>query len=198
MNKSEFLAQLKKVLSGLPEADVAERLSFYGEMIDDRIEDGLSEEEAVNEIGNVDEIVSQIISEVSLPKLVKQKISPKRKLTAVEIVLLILGSPIWLPLLIAAIAVVFSVYVTVWAVIVSLWAIFVSLIACGLSALASGVALLLNQTPMNSLLMLALFFICAGLSVFAFFGCMVATKGILAMTKKSAVWLKTRMMKGEE
>ncbi|MCQ2449239.1 MAG: DUF1700 domain-containing protein [Clostridia bacterium] len=198
MNKSEFLAQLKKGLSGLPEADVAERLSFYGEMIDDRIEDGLSEEEAVNEIGNVDEIVSQIISEVSLPKLVKQKISPKRKLTAVEIVLLILGLPIWLPLLIAAIAVAFSVYVTVWAVIVSLWAAFVSLIAGGLSAFVSGVALLLNQTPMSGLLMLAALFICAGLSVFAFFGCMAATKGILALTKRTAVWLKTRMMKGEE
>ena len=198
MNKSEFSAQLQKGLSGLPEADVAERLAFYGEMIDDRIEDGLSEEEAVNGIGNVKEIVSQIISEASLPKLVKQQISPKRKLTAVEIVLLILGSPIWLSLLIAAIAVAFAVYVTVWAVLVSLWAVFVSLIAGGISALASGVIFMLNQTPMNGLLMLAALFICAGLSVFAFFGCRAATKGILVLTKRTAVWLKTRMIKGEE
>ena len=38
MNKSEFLEELRKGLAGLPKDDVEERLTFYGEMIDDRIE----------------------------------------------------------------------------------------------------------------------------------------------------------------
>ena len=45
MNKQEFLAELRRGLSGLPRDDIEERLSFYGEMLDDRIEEGLSEEE---------------------------------------------------------------------------------------------------------------------------------------------------------
>ena len=44
MNKQEFLAGLRKGLSGLPQEDIEERLLFYSEMIDDRIEEGMEEE----------------------------------------------------------------------------------------------------------------------------------------------------------
>ena len=37
MLKTEFLTELQNGLSGLPQADIDERLSFYSEMIDDRI-----------------------------------------------------------------------------------------------------------------------------------------------------------------
>ena len=37
MNKEEFLNELKKGLSGIPENDRNERVTFYSEMIDDRI-----------------------------------------------------------------------------------------------------------------------------------------------------------------
>ena len=49
MSKTEFLTELKKALEGLPEEDIEKSLEYYSEMIDDRIEDGLSEEEAVAE-----------------------------------------------------------------------------------------------------------------------------------------------------
>ena len=50
MNKQEFLAQLRKQLSGLPLKDAEDRITFYSEMIDDRMEEGLSEPEAVSAI----------------------------------------------------------------------------------------------------------------------------------------------------
>ena len=56
----------------LPQGDVEERLTFYSEMIDDRMEEGISEEEAVCEIGSVDEIVSQIIADIPFTKLVRE------------------------------------------------------------------------------------------------------------------------------
>ena len=34
MNKQEFLAQLRKGLSGLPKEDIDERLTFYSEMME--------------------------------------------------------------------------------------------------------------------------------------------------------------------
>ena len=61
MNKQDFLKELSRALSGLPREDLEERLAFYSEMIDDRMEDGLSEEEAVADIGSIDEAASQII-----------------------------------------------------------------------------------------------------------------------------------------
>ena len=56
MNKSEFLQQLKKELAGIPKEDREERLNFYSEMIDDRMEEGLSEEDAVRAVGTDDEL----------------------------------------------------------------------------------------------------------------------------------------------
>ena len=101
MGKAEFMETLRKRLAGLPQAEIEERLAFYNEMIDDRIEDGLTEEEAVAEVGPVEDVVNQIMSEIPLTALVREKVRPKRTLRVWEIILLVLGSPIWLSLLIA-------------------------------------------------------------------------------------------------
>ena len=52
MNKQEFLSRLRKQLRGLEDRE--ERVTFYSEMIDDRMEDGLSEEEAVAAVGSLE------------------------------------------------------------------------------------------------------------------------------------------------
>ncbi|MBQ2388268.1 MAG: DUF1700 domain-containing protein [Clostridia bacterium] len=130
MNKQEFFEQLRKGLSGLPKDDIEERLTFYKEMIEDRIEDGLSEEDAVSAVGEVNEIVSQIAADIPLTKIAKERIKIKRRLSAGEIVLLVLGSPIWLSLGIAAFAIILSLYISLWAIIISLWAVFGSLVGC--------------------------------------------------------------------
>ena len=119
MNKIEFLTVLRERLQGLPEEDINKSIDFYCEMIDDRVEDGMSEAEAVDALGNIEEIISQILSEVSLPKLVKEKVKPKRALKAWEIVLLILGAPLWIPLVAAVLITVLSIYLSIWSIIIS-------------------------------------------------------------------------------
>lgn len=198
MSKQEFLAQLRKGLSGLPQDDIEERLTFYSEMIDDRMEEGFSEEDAVCEIGNVDEIISQIISDTSFAKLVKEKIRPKRTLRAWEIVLLALGSPIWLSLLFAAFAVVLSVYTVLWAVLISLWAVEASLSISALGGVAAGTVFAFNGNVLVGVAQIGAGIICAGLSIFLFCGCEAATKGILLLTKKIALGIKNCFIKKEE
>lgn len=198
MNKQEFLEQLRKGLSGLPKDDISERLTFYGEMIDDRMEEGVPEETAVCEIGIVDELVSQSIADIPLGKLVKETITPKKKLKAWEIVLLALGSPIWLSLLIAVLAVILSVYVVLWSAIVALWAVFTAVAACGLAGIAAGVYFAVGGNVLTGIAVIGAGIACAGLSVFLFFGCMAATKGILKLTKKLSVFIKNRFVKKEE
>ena len=127
MTKQKFQIALTHALAGLPEEDILRTVEYYSEMIDDRIEDGIPEDEAVAAVGTVEEIATQVLSEVSLPRLIKHKLKPHRKLSGWEITLLILGFPLWFPLLIAAGAVLLSVYVAIWAVIISLWATVVSL-----------------------------------------------------------------------
>ena len=79
MNKEEFLNELKKGLSGIPENDRNERVTFYSEMIDDRIEEGMSEEEAVSAIGDVNKIISQIMAETPMATIVKERVNKKKK-----------------------------------------------------------------------------------------------------------------------
>ncbi len=198
MSKQEFLTRLRKGLSGLPQGDIEERLAFYSEMIDDQMEEGLSEEEAVSAVGTVDEIVTQVVAETPLAKIAKERIKSKRRLSAGEIVLLTLGSPIWLSLGISAFAVILSLYISIWAVIVSLWAVFVSLAACSIGGVLSCIIFAIGGNVATGIAMLAAGIVCAGLSIFSFYGCKAATKGILILTKKMAIGIKNCFIKKEE
>ena len=183
MNKQDFLSRLRSGLTGLPQEDINERIGFYSEMIDDRMEEGLSEEEAVAGIGTVEDVISQIVAETPLSKLVKEKVRAKRRLRAWEIVLLVLGSPIWFSLLVAAFAVGLSLYITLWALLISLWAVELSLALSALAFIALAVVLFSQgQTPAG-LLLFGGGILCAGLSIFLFFGCLGASKGIISLTK---------------
>ena len=158
-------------------------------MLDDQMEEGLSEEAAVAAVGPVDEIVRQIIADTPLAKLAKERMRPRRQLKAWEIVPLVLGSPLWLSLGLAAIAVIFAFYVVLWSVSVSLWAAFASLAVCAVGGLPA-FAVLIARSGAAVLAILAAGMVCAGLPIFLFFGCRAATKGILTLTRRIASWLK--------
>ena len=131
MTKKEFILALRRRICRLPRTEQKERISFYSEIIDDKIEEGLSEAEAVADVGSVEEIAKQILSDASYDKGVKTR---KKAVSSWQIVLLIIGSPIWLPILISVFAVTWSVVITLWAVEIPFFIIgFISkylLIAC--------------------------------------------------------------------
>ena len=197
MNKQEFLAQLRKGLSGLPQEDIEERLTFYGEMLEDRMEEVFTEEEAVVAIGDVDEIVLQTVAEIPLAKIAKERIKPKRRMKAWEIVLLALGSPIWLALGLAA-AVVFALYLALWAVVAALWAVWGAIAVCAVGSVPVCVVLAARGGIAGGLAILAAGFVCAGLSIFLFYGCREATRGVWALTKKITIGIKNGLIRKEE
>jgi len=184
MTKAEFTLALHEKLSSLPMDEIEERLAFYLEIIDDRMEEGLSEEEAVAAVGSVEVIAAQILADIPITRLIKGKIKPQRKRTGWEVLLLILGSPLWLSLGIAAIAVVLSLYISLWAVIISLWAAFGSLIIGAFSGIVAGIVLVFVSTPLAGLALAGGGLICAGSAIFLFYGCKAATKGTLLLPKK--------------
>lgn len=198
MRKQDFLEQLRKSISGLPQDDIEERLTFYSEMIEDRMEEGLSEEEAVSAVGSVDEIAAQVVAETPLAKIAKKRIKSKRRLSAGEIILLALGSPIWLSLGIAVFALILSLYISLWAVIISLWAVFGSLAVCSVGGVLACVIFTAGGNTASGVAMLSAGIVCAGLSVFMFYGCKAATKGILMLTRKTAIWTGNCFVKKEE
>jgi len=139
-----------------------------------------------------------VAADIPLTKIAKERIKPKRRLSAVEITLLVLGSPLWLSLAIAAVAVILSLYISLWAVMISLWAVFVSFAACSIGGVLACVVFALGGNGASGVAALAAGFVCAGLSIFLFYGCKAATKGVLILTKKTAIWIKNCFIKKEE
>lgn len=197
MNKNEFLAALGRGLSGLPQDDIAERITFYGEMIDDKVEEGIKEEDAVAQLGDVDSIIKQILLEIPITRIVRERVKPKRSLKAWEIVLIILGFPVWFPLTVSAVAVLFSLYVTICALIASLWAVFISFVAMALSGLVLGIISVLHGSILEGIALIGLFIMFCGFSILMFLGCISAVKGLIVLTKKTAVWIKSLFIKKE-
>ena len=198
MNKQEFLKELEAALHGMPKEDVAERIGFYSEIIDDKIEEGLSEEEAVNGIGSADEIAAQILADIPLSRLAKEKIkSKKRRLTALEIVLLVLGAPIWLSLLLSAASIVLSLYIVLWSLVVVLWAVMGSLAGAGVGVFIGGVVLAIMSKSIAGVAAIGMGLCAAGLAIFLFFGCSAATSGIALLTKKIALGIKRSLVRKE-
>ena len=73
MTKAEFLNELKNRIAEYPSEETNQSVEYYSEMIDDRMEDGMSEPEAVASMGKVAEIAQQIKEELPLTTLVKYK-----------------------------------------------------------------------------------------------------------------------------
>ena len=196
MNKEQFLIELAAALAGLPEEDIEKSLEYYSEMIDDRTEDGISEEEAVAALGTIADIRAQIIKDTPLPKIIKEKVKPKRSLSALEITLIIVGSPIWFSLLVAAVAVVFSVYVTLWSVIIAFFAVDIAFFAGALAGILASLPVFITGNAAAGLLLIGAGLLCAGLGLLWFFLCIGTTKGIVWLTK---VFIKSLLIpKGDK
>ena len=112
MDKTQFCALLgNKLKPYLSPKEMYKTLNFFEEMIDDRIDEGLSEEEAVSQLGDINIIVDQILDEHNIgkkqTKLVWRFIP--RELGFINIVLLF---PAWI--------IIFSLVVSLFIVILSI------------------------------------------------------------------------------
>ena len=198
MNKEQFLAAIRIRLGTLPPNDVETSLDYYSEMIDDRMEDGLSEEAAVTAMGSVDDIAAQILMDTPLPTLVKAKMKTARSLRVWEIILLILGSPVWLPLLLAAGIIVLALYIVLWAVIVSLYATDLSVAVGALGCIAVFFLFLFTGFPVQAVLSLSAGLICAGLAILLFLLFNQIARAAAFLSKLPVRWLKKKFTRKED
>lgn len=196
MTKQEFIDALREKLSGLPKQEVDERIDFYSEIIDDMLEDGLSEADAVKKIGAPQDVAFKIAEEIPLGKIIKSKIRRKKR-SATEIMLLAIGSPIWGSLLISVLAVIFSIYVSLWAVVISLWASELSFAVGAPCGLFLGCILAFNGEGVFGIFIISSGLCLAGFSILFFFVCRLATRGMIILTKRIVSSIK-RCFVGKE
>lgn len=196
MKKEEFLRLLESKLQGLPRKDIDDRLNFFSEIIDDKMEEGKSEEEAVAEVGSVDDIVLDIAKETPLTKLVREKIKPKREIRAWEIVFLILGFPLWFPLVLTFLILALVFYLLIWVLVLVAYTVEISFIASFFAGMFSFFTYIGSGTfhPLS----LGCAIMGLGGALLMLFVCKIATIATLKLSNKILMRIKAAFIrKGE-
>lgn len=197
MNKLEFLTRLREGLQSIPEEDRRRTVGYYREMIDDRMEDGLSEEAAVDAVGDVEEIICQVLAETpQVPDVVEEPVqeqpeAPENR-TNGSAVLLAATAILWIPLLFAF----FGVLVGLWAVVVALYAVAVALCASTLGCVVTG--FLVMASPFGMMVSFGAAMVCAGLAILFVLFSNLAAKGMAKLTKLTCKWVKSWFVRKEK
>ena len=188
MNRQEFLETLAAQLGPLAEAERERSLAFYAEMIDDRVESGASEEEAVASLGPVEEIAAEILASAPVAMTVRTK--KRYKLRGWQIALLIIGSPLWLPLLAAAAVVALALLLVLWALIAALWATAAGAALCVPMSFVSSFRALFDGNLLGAEVGVGMACFAAGLAIFMMLAVVRATRGAARITR--VCWRKVR------
>lgn len=115
MSKADFLRLLERALAQLSEEERRKNLEYYSELLDDMMEEGMTEAEATAKLGSPSQIAQSILQEMPLGKLVSTRMKPRSGWTPLAIVLAVVGSPVWVTLLLAGVVVVLALFVSIWA-----------------------------------------------------------------------------------
>ena len=129
MNKTQFCALLgNKLKPYLSPKEMYKTLNFFEEIIDDRIDEGLSEEEAVSQLGDIDIIVDQILDEHNIEKKQTKlvwRFVPRKIPTELGFIITVLLLPVWITifalgasLFIVILSIIFSIVLTIIAIFI--------------------------------------------------------------------------------
>lgn len=185
MTRDEFLNRLGELLACLPADQVKETQEFYAEAIADRMEDGMTEAEAVAAMGTPGEVAEATLDE--LPAVPRAIARTKRKSTALLWALAIVGSPVWIPLLLAFVAVAAAVYICIWVLALCVWIVAAAFGGAGLVGLLFAVdGIIIGHVP-YVLASMGMGFASIGVALLTGAGAWTASKQIARL---SALWAK--------
>lgn len=184
MTKQEFLTNLQSSISVLPKEDVVKYIEYYSEMIDDRIEEGVLEEDAVNAIGSYNIIAEQILKDNGIFSPINEKQEKSKKSNALNLTLIAIGSPLWVVLMVVALAVAITVIVSAYAVIISLWACAVAFSVSAVCGVIVGIITMVAHDFYLGITLLGADIALSGVAILFFIGCKYLTKCVIYLTNK--------------
>lgn len=166
MKKNEFLAHLRHKLYQLPPQEIEQTLEYYSEMIDDYIESGYSPKEAVAKMGTPEAVAAQILGGTRVPAT-QAPVPQKRNRSGLTVCLLILGFPLWFPLLVTAFSLLLVLAVVLATVcIIVPWSLVVSFGASGIGLLVVTPIVFAQEGIASAALTLGVAFVLAALCIF--------------------------------
>ena len=177
MTKRQFIGELKAKTKHLTKAERRELIAYYNEMISERLEDGMSEEEAVAALGSIDELLSSYV-----PQQYKAPERRSRRLRPWHIVLIVLGSPVWFSLLMAFLCLLICYYIVIWSMVVFCYAVFAALAGSAVGCMALSF-FTLGSGPANFFFCWCVALVLMGLAFLWLIVCNLFAKACAKLTK---------------
>ncbi len=194
MTKSEFVSALSARLAHLPQQERDKATTYYSEIVEDRMEDGMGEEEAVAALGSVEEAAQSAMLDMPLPVLVKARVNESRdkaRSRTLWIVLAVAGAPFWLPVAASLAGTFFGLYLTLWGLIVTLFAVLLALGVAGLTGSVGGVAGLFTVSVPAGLFAIGASLAILGVALFLFKPVCLIAKWLALLTVRFVKFIKS-------
>lgn len=187
MKKAEFVELLRQELAVLPQGELDKHLNYFEELINDMMDDGMSEEEATARLGDPSQAAKQILE--SMPNPPKPTFRPEKanvkKVSFWMALGLILSSPLWITLLAVGVAVIVTVVVVVLAVLAAVCAVVLALIVGGIGMIVASF-LTVGTSAATGAVMVGVGLLCVGLGILAGF----AVAGLVKLLRWAACKMK--------
>ncbi|MGE7949316.1 DUF1700 domain-containing protein [Lysinibacillus sp. NPDC093688] len=168
MNRASYLKKLRGKLQRLPAHEVDAALAYYEEYFDEAGEE--NEQRVIQQLGSPSHVASQIMADYALKDLeaTSTSTSTKKNMSAIWLIILaIISAPLSLPLLVVAIALIFSFGAVIFSFIIAIIAIVLSILFGGIVALITGFFILTQHWP-TAILFMGVGFIVTGLGILLF------------------------------
>jgi len=195
VNKIDFLLQLKDALNKahVPQSEVHDAAQFYAECVDERIEEGATEAEAVEGLGSIDSIVEGIVAD--LPQAFRGigRLDSGNK--ALKVILLLLTFPVWGSVLVFLALVAASLVVVLWSLLAAMAAFWIACIAAGLAGIASLVHGVANGAGQAGALGFGIGIALSGLAVVLLPLMVYVCRWLVFATVRFSLWVSKPFMK---
>ena len=175
MNKKEFFREVNRYLADLNDSERSEFVSYYEEMIDDYLENGLNEHEAIEKMGSPKEIATKILEETRNAGLLVQD----RK-SVLEHFFVLITFPIWGTLILA-------LCIMIICVPISLLSIEIGLLVVGIVSIIGTPLVMLNLYISVGIVQFGVGMICVGILI-------ILLPVLLLCYRKTKLWI-IRIMK---
>lgn len=195
MKKDEFLKELARCIVSLPKSEIRTHLDYYSEVIDDRIEEGMTEEQAVASLEQVEVIAAKILIDHAkgIPHS-NYKYKPPSKKDKVTVnpykwIVVIFLTIICFPVLIGIIVAIIGVYIGFLGAIIGIYAAVISVAVAALSSFFGWIFMSYRDVS-YIIISCGLGLLFTGLSIFGFAGAKALTAWIVKGHKYLFEWLK--------
>ncbi len=121
MTKQEFISILRNRCTSLDSYELEEVISYYEEIINERLEAGEKEEDIINSFGNIDTIIGDLYANIPLKRIIQKKYQEKQS-NPWLVVLIILGIPFFI--LFLPIFIIFTIFFSLFVAVLAIFSVF--------------------------------------------------------------------------